>query len=430
MVHALRNLGLTVVLILLLVGLHPGVLWGQPVTPDQAILTYQRLLQRNARDATAYYRLADAYMQKARESGDFTYFSLAEKALQTCLDLAPDHSGAARHLAYALYSRHAFDAAAMQAVKALALDPADSHAYGILGDAYLEVGQYAAAEEAYRKMLALQGDLYAYSRTSGLKSIQGDTDGAIADLERAIELGRLQQRPPESIAWALWQLGNEHFALGHLPQAETQYLAALQTMPQYYRALAGLAQVRAAQQRYHDAIDLYRQGIAIVPLPDYVAALGDVYRQMGQSEQAQQQYDLVEYIGHLNTLNQVLYNRELAYFYADHDIKLQEALTLARQELEVRRDVYAYDILAWVLYKNNQPAEAMTAIGEALKLGTKDARLFYHAGMIAHRLGDADKARTYLQRALTTNPHFHIWQASDAARTLAALEAGSDEIGK
>jgi len=210
--------------------------------------------------------------------------------------------------------------------------------------------------------------------------------------------------------------------LGQLSAAEASYLQALNTLPDYYRALAGLAQVRAAQQRYAEAIDLYRKAIAIVPLPDYAAALGDVYTKLERSEEAQKQYDLVEYIGYLNTLNKVLYNRELAYFYVDHDRKLSEALDLAGRELEVRRDIYAYDGLAWALYKNDRPQEALTAITAALQLGTKDARLFFHAGMIHHRLGKRDQARDYLRRALATNPSFHILQAAVAERTLNAIE--------
>ena len=49
------------------------------------------------------------------------------------------------HLAYVLYSRHAFAEAAAEAAKAIARDPSDSHALGVLGDAQLEVGQYAEA---------------------------------------------------------------------------------------------------------------------------------------------------------------------------------------------------------------------------------------------------------------------------------------------
>jgi tetratricopeptide (TPR) repeat protein len=415
-----RYLGLLMVAVLL--GLWTESLLAQGTPLDQAILRYQQMLRRHPGDARAYYRLGDAYIQKARESGDVTYFSLAEQALRKALDIAPHHSGASRHLAYVLYSRHEFQEAAIRAAKAIELDPTDGHAYGILGDAYQEVGKYEQAQEAYRRMIQTQGDLYAYSRLAGLKSLRGDPEGAIAALERAIQEGIAHGRPRESIAWAQWQLGSDHFALGNVQEAEAQYLQALQTYPNYYRALAGLAQVRAAQKRYEEAIDLYQKAIAIIPLPDYAAALGDVYLKSGRPEEAKKPYDLVEYIGHLNTLNKVLYNRELAYFYADHDLKLDESLDLAAKELEVRRDIYAYDVLAWALYKNGKPQEALAAMTEALKLGTKDARLFFHAGMIYHRLGETEKAKGYLRRALSTNPYFHIFHAETADRLLKELD--------
>ena len=102
-------------------------------------------------------------------------------------------------------------------------------------------------------------------------------------------------------------------------------------------------------------------------------------------------------------------------------MKLAEALELAKKELEVRQDIYAYDLLAWTLYKNNQPQEALAAMTEALRLGTQDARLFFHAGTIHLRLGDVAEAKTHLQRALATNPHFHIFHADMARRTLEGL---------
>jgi tetratricopeptide (TPR) repeat protein len=419
----LHDLAITIIAVAVSLVLASTGAWAQAAATDQAILRAQRLLQRQALHATGYYRLGDAYLQKARETGDVLYIDLAEQTLRKCLELAPQHSGAARHLAYAMYMRHGFDDAVQQAQKAVALDPTDAHAFGILGDAYLEMGKYEPAAQAYQRMIQLQEDLYTYSRLSGLKSLHGNTVGAIADLERAIQLGQTQERPPESIAWAMWQLGNEAFALGRLPAAEASYLQALDTMPSYYRALAGLAQVRVAQQRYVEAVDLYRKAIAMVPLPEYAAALGDVYTQLDRPEEAQKQYDLVEYMGYLNSFNRVLYNRELAYFYADHERKLPEALELARRELEVRQDIYAYDVLAWTLYRNDRPQEALTAMMEALKLGTRDARLFFHAGIIHARLGHHAKARDYLRQALATNPHFHIFHAKTAEDALQVIEA-------
>src|SRR5439155_19987280 len=110
--------------------------------------------------------------------------------------------------------------------------------------------------------------------------------GSIADLERAIAVGEEAKQPAESIAWTEWQLGSDYFALGKLQEAERCYLQSLKTYPNYYRALAALAQLRAAQQRYAEAIDISQQAIAILPMPDYAAALGDIYTKIGRSEQA------------------------------------------------------------------------------------------------------------------------------------------------
>jgi len=384
---------------------------------DRAIGAAQRSLQRNPYDATAYYRLGDAYIQKARETADVAYFVRARDALRKSLALAPQHGGATRHLAYVLYSVHEFAETAVLATKAIELDPGDGHAYGILGDAMLEVGDYGRAEAAYRRMLERETDLYAWSRLAGLKSVRGDPASAIETLTRAIDEGKAHQRPRESVAWAQWQVAVEHFALGDLKAAEARYRESLATFPNYHRALAGLAQVRAAQTRYAEAVDLYQKAIAVVPLPDYAAALGDLYVKMGRLDAARRHYDLVEYIGRLSALNRTLYNRELAYFYADHDRQLDRALELARRELDVRRDIYAYDVLAWALYKNGRLAEAREAIDQAMKLGTRDARLFFHAGMIHLGLGATDAGRAYLGRAIATNPYFHVLQA-DLARRL------------
>ena len=412
----------TCVLGLLLVALAPLPAPAQHAsTADNHIAYLQSILVRNPRDARALHRLGDAYIRKARETGDVAYFQRAERAIRQSLELTPDSAGASRHLAYVLYSLHDFDGAAVQARRALALDETDRHAYGVLGDALLEVGKDTEAELAYRRMMELGADAYGYARRAGLKSVRGDPDGAIADLERAVADGRAAGVPAESVAWMLWQLGAEHAALGRLDRADNAFTSALDVYPGYHRALAGLAHVHAARSRFDEAVVLYRKALAVIPQPDYAAALGDVLVASGRPVEARKHYELVEYIGQLDAVNQVLYNRELAYFYADHDVKLDAALELARRELTVRQDIYAYDLLAWALFKNGRHAEAQAAMVSALRLGTHDARLYYHAGMIAHALGDADQARTYLARALSLNPHFHVRHARVAAQTLASL---------
>jgi tetratricopeptide (TPR) repeat protein len=423
------RVALAAIALLLALGPAADVL-GQPRSTDDLIRYYQARLARRADDVRTYARLGQAYILKARETGDPQYYDLAEKALTRGLALSPDPATATRaatDLAVVQMARHEFREALATAQKALTFGSGELNPYGLIGDAYIELGEYSQAEAAYEKMRSLQGPFYPHSRLSMLRFLKGDPAGAIAEMRRAVVTGITGNQPKENIAWAQFKLGATLFQAGDLAGAGQAQQEALATYPGYHRALAGLAQVRAAEGQYPEAIELYRKAIGVVPMPDYAASLGDVYAKVGRAEEARKQYDLVEYIGLLNAFNKVLYNRELALFYLDHDKKLGEALDLARRELDVRRDIYTHDVLAWALYKNGQPREALAAMAEALRLGTKDARLFFHAGMIHEAVGDAQRAREFLAKALATNPRFHLLQSEVARQTLSALEARSDQ---
>jgi tetratricopeptide (TPR) repeat protein len=391
---------------------------------DRMIAIYQRLLRVRPNDAEFYYKLGDAYVEKGRETGDVTYFDLAGQALRKALQVDPGLGPAHRHLALVDYTLHDFAGAIVQCEAAIKLDPRDAYAYGVMGDAQLETGDYAGAAGSYATMIALHADLYSFARRSGLESLRGQDAACIVDLERAIADGQRTGKPPESVAWVRWQLGNEYFRTGRLTDAWDQYAASLKTYSGYHRALAGMAQVRAAQGNLADAAGFYNQAIAVIPMPEYAAALGDVYTLMGRREDAARQHALVEFIGRLNRINKVLYNRSLAYFYADHDIELPVAVDLAGTELRVRRDIYGHDAMAWALYKSGDMAAADAQMHAALHLGTADPRLYYHAGMIEFKLGRKQLARRDLRRALALNPHFQPLQDSVAAGTLAMLAGG------
>jgi hypothetical protein len=57
-------------------------------------------------------------------------------------------------------------------------------------------------------------------------------------------------------------------------------------------------------------------------------------------------------------------------------------LAAAQSEIENRRDVYGYDLLAWALYKSARFAEARVAMREAMAQGTHDPLLSHHARTI------------------------------------------------
>ena len=70
-------------------------------------------VERDPRNAKAFYGFGDALIRKARETGDPDYFNRAEEALKKSLEMAPKNAGAMRHLAYVFYSRHEFEPACL-----------------------------------------------------------------------------------------------------------------------------------------------------------------------------------------------------------------------------------------------------------------------------------------------------------------------------
>ena len=401
-----------------------------PTDTARQIRNAQASAASNQKDAQAYAALGAAYFQQARETGDVSDYQLAEQSLNASLDLvSTDFSADAAlgTLAEVCMGEHRFADALTYSQRALSLGSGDVSPFATVGDAYADMGEYDKAAAAYARLTPRDMTLspraaYARdSRISYLYFIGGDTAKAIGLMKIAVAEGVEAQLPRENLAWLYYELGEYFTQAGDALSANAAYVAALQIHPGDYRALAALGKLRANNGRYAEAIVLYQKAIAVVPMPIFVAELGDLYAKTGDQAEAKKQYQLVEYIGLLGKINQVLHNRDLALFYADHDIKLPEALELAQKELEVRHDVYTWDAVAWALYKNGRFTDASIASEKALQHGTRDSLLLYHAGLIAEKLGDSNRARSELRQALEINPHFHLVYAAAAQQRLAHL---------
>ncbi|HET7077993.1 MAG TPA: tetratricopeptide repeat protein [Chloroflexia bacterium] len=387
-------------------------------TTDELIAFWDARVARDPRDFISMTFLAGSFMHKARETGDIAQYQRAETTIHQALAIDPDYEGAQAYLAAVRYTQHDFTGALTLATQVYAAHPNIVSALATMGDAQLELGNYKEAEAAYQRLNQRNPGPAVESRLSRLAWLQGHPDQAIALMQQATAEAQDLALTGESAAWYQFQLGELYFQTGNPDRAAGYYSQALDLFPNYYLALAGLGKARAAQERYPEAIGYYQQAVAIIPQPDFLAALGDLYTLTGEPAKAQQQYDTVEFIGKLAAINKVIYNRQLALFYANHDRKLDEALALTTQELAARKDIYGYDAQAWALYKRGQYQEAQAAMQQAMKLGTQDALLDYHAGMIAKSLGDTAQARLLLSRALARNPHFDLLQARVARAAL------------
>jgi tetratricopeptide (TPR) repeat protein len=259
------------------------------------------------------------------------------------------------------------------------ISPADPWNWGTLGDAYVEMGEYDKAAEAYQKMVALRPDLASYNRAAHFHFLYNDVPGAIAIMKKAIEAG---SSAPENVAWCMVDLGNIYFKSGQLGLAQQSFTDALRTFKNYHPAYAGLGRVLGETGDLTGAVANYRRAQEITPLPDYAAALYDLYTKTGQDSLAGKQMDLLNVIDTVSIANGEKANRNLVLAFADHDVKLPRALELAQGELEFRRDVYSYDALAWALYKNHRIQEAQQYMQKARLLKTPEPGFRLHSEII------------------------------------------------
>jgi tetratricopeptide (TPR) repeat protein len=389
---------------------------------QQAIRFLEARVKADPDDLVAQNKLGAYYLAALRETGQLTYLELARRAAQASLKSLPAemNGGGLALLAQAEFAAHEFAAVRTHAEQLLKLDKRKPLPYQLLGDAQLELGDYDAARATFTKLAQLApGQVGTETRLARLAALRGDRARERGHYENALRAA-LAAVPPhrETIAWCRWQLGETAFNTGDYAVAERHYRDALTMLPNYYRALAGLGRARAAQGDVPGAIEQYERAARLLPEPPTVAALGDLYQLAGRSAEAQTQYALCEQLAQLGQAQGELYSRQLALFYADHDLKPAAAYQAAQREYKLRRDIYGADALAWTAFKAGKLAEAQQAMQEALRLGTQDARLFYHAGLIARAAGHETAARGHLQRAAQLNPQFDPLQARRLAAAL------------
>ena len=399
---------------------------GNPPTPtqsaaDRAIFQLQQRLATTPHDVAAIDGLGSAYLQKARESGDPAFYTKAVGLFDKAMTIAPDDQAGIIGASMAAAARHDFARALDLAQQAVRLDGEDPDAQGALGDALVELGRYDDARSAFQRMIDVRPDLNAYVRTAYLRELHGDSPSAIDALKLAVGAAR---PAGETAAWVHWQLGNLYFNTNAPDNATAEYETALEAFPGYVHAIAGNARLAAARGDYEAAIQLYRDVTARQPVVEYVAALGDVYHAAGRDHEAQRQFELVGAIDELYRANGIDTDLEMALYEADHNVDPAEALAHARAAYEARPgSIRAADVLSWALYKAGSYEEALQRSREALRLGTQDPLLLFHAGMINYAAGDHQAARDDLSQAVQINPNFSIVYAGEARATLEALKS-------
>ena len=387
---------------------------------DLDIEFYRARTVRDPRSARDFTQLAGLYLQRARETADNADLIRAEETARQSLALRRGRNDeAVGVLASSLMAQHRFDEAHDAALELLRTDSTSIPARGMVAEAAMELGHYDEAARLFGMLETYQSDLGTAPRLARWAELRGDSQGARRLLREALEQARRRHgMPREQLAWFHLRLGDLALRTGHLGEAERQLDAGLSILPDDYRLLGTLARLQAARHRWRAAAATGELAVAHALDPATLGLLSDAWRALGDSAKASE-YDRAMALS--VSRQPGAYHRAWSLYLLDHGRDVQTVLANVMRELETRRDIYGYDLLAWALHASGRNDEARAPMARALALGTQDAMLYYHAGMIELASGDTAAARFHLERALAINPSWHPTQPAQVRAILDSL---------
>ncbi|MEJ3748235.1 hypothetical protein WEI85_33735 [Actinomycetes bacterium KLBMP 9797] len=404
-------------------GRRPATPWstagGPPATTDRLALEIshtQERLRLVPGDWTAWAALGAAYVERARVTGDPTYYPKAEGALRTSLDAHPEgNAPALTGLGALANARHDFAAGRDLALAALRHNGYLATAEGVLADAYTQLGDAGAATAAVQRMLDLRPGVAAFTRGAYDLEQRGQLDAAAGLLDRALTAAA----DPADTGYVRAQLAQLAWHQGDLGAAGRHVEAGLRVDPDSVELRRQRARLAAARGDLDaalvDAVWVTHRAPTADAFLDHATLLRAARRDPAEPLRlARAAQDLFTANGGADDLTGVA----LALAEGRPD----EAVRLARREWQRRTFTDVADALGWALHLAGRSAEALPYARRASERGRPDATVAFHHGMIALATGDRDTARRQLRRALAANPSFSPLDAPVAARTLTALE--------
>lgn len=390
----------------------------------KAVQTLQVRIKKDPHNFKAKLLLALGYIQEARITGEHPYYYPA--ALNLLNDVLDE-----RHLDASLkyesliakatvqLALHQFSEALVTGKEALKLNEFNSSVYGVLCDAYVELGNYEEAVKMADKMVSIRPDIRSYARVSYLREIHGDMNGAIEAMNMAASSG---YPGLEQTSWTKVTLGGLYEKVGDLQNAEKQYRITLYENPHYAFAIAGLARVESKKKNYTEAIKLFEKASEVIPEFSFQEELVHLYKKTGQEHKVKETTKiLLEMLeedadaGHSVDL-------ELANIYLDIVGDKELALEHAMKEFKKRpENIDVCFSLSHIYYKLGDISKAKTFMQKAKKTNKNIADVTTLEGLILIKSGDKVNGYKAIKKSFEQDPFQTNSLSNEAQKYLTSL---------
>src|ERR687898_504687 len=320
--------------------------------------------------ADARALLGEAYVTKARATGDPSLYARADRVLSGALRRDPGNVAALVGAGTLAGLRHDFRE-------------------------QLRLGLEArGAARSIQRLLDLKPGLPAYARASYYRELTGDPAGAVRAMRFAASAGGA----PESLAYVQALSGNLELARGRPGAARDAYMASLLTVPGYSDALEGLARVDAARGDLRGSAARLRRLAPNRPPARALAFLAELEQAIGHPRAARRHVMAARTQFARDRAGGGLPDAEAVLLEANHG-SAARAVRVGRRVWRAKPSIRSADALGWALTRAGRPREGLAWARRALRTGSVDPMIRAHAGLAARRAGRAREAQRDLRLA-------------------------------
>lgn len=212
----------------------------------KAIAQYEQAIAANKGYPDPYLHLGNLYMRQNR-------LDEAVQLLREAVRVRPDYGPGLNRLAAAYGRLGLYNEAVATINRAIELEPKVAEHRATLGLIQLELGLLGQAEQSLQEAMSRDPELPAvYEGLAEAARRRGDYPGAVAQVDKALTLPRLDERVHDRLVERRTALQNEEMTVARLEQA----VAAGSASPEDLRALAV---IEAGRSRWERAADLQGQ---------------------------------------------------------------------------------------------------------------------------------------------------------------------------